>query len=106
MKGLERDADEPVGAPLSFASCENEYWVLAMQTRAALSKTKSQQVKHFLTWEVIVPLSSVCFQLFASKFTQLYAICAVNLFADDRDFLFDRQVDIIEELEVRWSFAA
>lgn len=65
-----------------------------------------QLVKNTHTGETTVALTRVCLNLFTSRVAKLDAVSAVDLFANNQDFFFDRQVEVIEELEVRGRFAA
>jgi len=51
-------------------------------------------------------LAGVCVDLRAGEITELDSIGTIDLFADDRDLLFDGQVEIIEEFKAGGAFTA
>ena len=50
-------------------------------------------------------MTSVRLNLLLSKFAELDAIRTVDLLGDDLNLLFDGQVQVVQELEVRWALA-
>lgn len=62
-------------------------------------------MKMRLTGKVAVSLAGVGFHLLLCELAELDTIRTVNLLGDDLDLLLDRQIQVVEELEVRLAFA-
>lgn len=58
-----------------------------------------------LTGKVAISLAGVGFHLLLCELAELDTICTVNFLGDDLDLLLDRQIQVVEELEVRLAFA-
>ena len=50
-------------------------------------------------------MAGVCVNLRTGEFAELDSIGTVDLFANDVDLLFDREIEVVQELEVRRGLA-
>jgi len=65
-----------------------------------LSRTPRPNDDDILTGKAAKSLTGICFNLHPRQVAEFDSISPVDLFGNDRDFLFNREVEIIEELKI------